>query len=152
MIRRHAAAKRNAPAQWRRDTNQPQHLGSRGKKWLRRRGSLDIQREKPPSTLKLVQAHSFYLRYRRHTDVLRSLSVQSFNKRTSVMKSEIAHKLFIHSGKDRICVHGEDDVDLCLVPQALRKMARCAVGMLCVPQPNVIRHKTKPRRSEKTHF
>ncbi len=51
---------------------------------------------------------------------------------------EIPRELPIHPGKNRICVHWEDDFDVCLVSQAVRKMARCAVGMLCVPQPNVI--------------
>ena len=38
------------------------------------------------------------------------------------------HTLLIHPDKNRICVHWEDDFDVCLVSQAVCKMARGAVG------------------------
>jgi hypothetical protein len=52
---------------------------------------------------------------------------------------EMSHELLIHPYKNRICVHWEDNFDLRLVSEAVRKMARPAVGMLCVSQPDVIR-------------
>ena len=51
---------------------------------------------------------------------------------------EMPHELLIHPHKNRICVHWEDDFDLSLVSQAVRKMACGAIGVLCVPQPDVI--------------
>ena len=46
---------------------------------------------------------------------------------------EIPRELLIHPDKDRICVHWEDDFDLCLVSEAVRQMACGTIGMLCVP-------------------
>src|SRR6266550_9416205 len=36
---------------------------------------------------------------------------------------EMPRELLIHPDKNRICVRGEDDLDLCLASQAVRKMA-----------------------------
>ena len=46
---------------------------------------------------------------------------------------EMPRELLIHPDKDRICVHWEGNFDLCLISEAVRQLARPAVGVLCVP-------------------
>src|SRR5438105_3982890 len=67
-------------------------------------------------------------------------------------RMEIACKFLIHSDKYRVCLDRKDDVDLSLRFQPIRELTRRTIGMLCVPQPNVICQKCKPWRGEKTHF
>jgi hypothetical protein len=45
---------------------------------------------------------------------------------------QIAHELLIHPHKNRICIHGENDVDLGLVSQAISEMSRRAIRVLCI--------------------
>ena len=66
--------------------------------------------------------------------------------------AEIANELVIHSYEHGVRFNRKDDVDLCLGLEAIRKLARHTIGVLRVPQPNIIRQKREPRRSQKTHF
>ena len=61
---------------------------------------------------------------------------------------EIAHTLVIHSHEHGVRFDRKDDVDLCLGLEAIRKLARHTIGVLRVPQPNIIRQKREPRRSQ----
>src|SRR6266567_5952888 len=67
-------------------------------------------------------------------------------------RMEIVCEFLIHSDKYRVCLDRKDDVDLSLRFQPIRELTRRTIGMLCVPQPNVICQKSEPWRGEKTHF